>query len=202
MIRLEAAYKISITNKPTNEKLNVWKPLETKPRKDELWQAILVPSWSATPPRGVQEAQELEIWSVHDMVKYLMTTSAITSGAQGAVGNSEGHGVPHDTVVPEITAIGMPSLLFCVSCSVDGRRRRAEKEHGADTICGRRQQERESRAGAHGGGVEGVHGKNGASGRREKGRRTAARDPGYEPRRDGPPRGPVPNPTNPKARGD
>ena len=41
MIRLEAARKISITNKPTNDKLNGWKPLESKPRKDELWQAIL-----------------------------------------------------------------------------------------------------------------------------------------------------------------
>ena len=41
MIRLEAARNISTTNKPTNEKLNGWKPLETKPRKDELWQAIL-----------------------------------------------------------------------------------------------------------------------------------------------------------------
>ena len=42
MIRLEAAHKICITNKPTNDKLNGWKPLESKPRKDELWQAILV----------------------------------------------------------------------------------------------------------------------------------------------------------------
>ena len=41
MPRLEAARNISNTNKPASEKLNGWKPLQTKPRKDELWQAIL-----------------------------------------------------------------------------------------------------------------------------------------------------------------
>ena len=90
MIRLEAARNISTTNKPTNEKLNGWKPLETKPRKDELWQAILECDSTKRPKN----------WSVQDMVKDLMKTSPTTSGAQGVVGNSEGH----DTVVSETTA--------------------------------------------------------------------------------------------------
>ena len=91
MPRLEAARNISNTNKPASEKLNGWKPLQTKPRKDELWQAILERDSTKKPKN----------WQVNDMVKYLMNTSPTTPGAQGVVGNSEGQ----DTVVPETTAI-------------------------------------------------------------------------------------------------
>ena len=63
--RLEEARKISQTNKPANEKLNGWKPLNTKPRVKELWQAI-VERDSTKKPKN---------WDLHDMVKWLLTNS-------------------------------------------------------------------------------------------------------------------------------
>jgi hypothetical protein len=59
--RLDAARNISADNMPNNAKLNGWKPLNTKPRKPELWQAILERSSTARP----------KAWPIDAMVKWL-----------------------------------------------------------------------------------------------------------------------------------
>ena len=61
-VRLVEARKISHNNQPANKKLTGWKPQNTKPRKQELWQAIL-----ERDPK-----QKPKNWSIEDMVKYLM----------------------------------------------------------------------------------------------------------------------------------
>ena len=60
--RLVEARKISQNNQPTNKKLTGWQPQNTKPRKQELWQAILERDHKQKPKN----------WSIEDMVKYLM----------------------------------------------------------------------------------------------------------------------------------
>ena len=60
--RLAEARRISDKNKPNNIKLTGWQPAQTKPRKQELWQAVLERDPSQRPKN----------WMIQDMVKYLL----------------------------------------------------------------------------------------------------------------------------------
>ena len=62
MDRLAQARNISGENKPTDAKLSGWKPLNTKPRKQEMWQAILERDPSQRPKN----------WKTEEMVKFLV----------------------------------------------------------------------------------------------------------------------------------
>ena len=60
--RLAEARKINHTNKPLGLKLGGWKPPQTKPHKQELWQVILERDSSQRPKN----------WAIESMVKYLI----------------------------------------------------------------------------------------------------------------------------------
>jgi len=71
---MTAARAISGTNKPENNKLIGWKPLDTKPRKQELWQALLERDPNLKPKE----------WTIAKMVQKLIDLPAGTTGPEVA----------------------------------------------------------------------------------------------------------------------
>ena len=100
---LAEARKLSVTNKPHSFKLVGWKPLQTKPRKQELWQVIL----------ERDSTQKPQFWSVEKMVKHLTEppkpssanhNGVLTSALAHVVATEDGA----QDVAPNAIAVALP----------------------------------------------------------------------------------------------
>ena len=111
--RLAEARKINHTNKPLGLKLGGWKPPQTKPRKQELWQVILERDSSQRPKN----------WAIESMVKYLIQAPLATPDEQ------EEHGTT--TPEPETPAVatnGNTALALVPAPAVPSTEESASKQ--------------------------------------------------------------------------